>query len=329
MSKKHTAVVDAATRLSPQARDKLREAILEMEGREVFAIGALDASGIVQSLDIVARGTEHTVAAPFRYRESAQVLIHNHPSGTLLPSEADIAVAAEAGAEGIGSYIVDNDVSQVLVVAEPARLKTLRPLGADEIAAVLDTGGKLSRVMPGFETRPSQVDMAHDVSEIISDGGILVAEAGTGVGKSFAYLIPALAWAIGNNERVVISTATINLQQQIFKKDFPTVSTLFKNLQRPPWSKDEGTISANAGSMRRSRKTRCFRIRLSNYDRFWNGTTMGEVATKPTSHLPTTIRYGAAYAPRVTFVSLHTVRTTTNATFSALDSRRRARRSSS
>ena len=228
MSKKHTAVVDAATRLSPQARDKLRQAILEMEGREVFAIGALDASGIVQSIDIVARGTEHTVAAPFRYRESAQVLIHNHPSGSLLPSEADIAVAAEAGAEGIGSYIVDNDVSQVLVVAEPARSKTLRPLGADEIAAVLDTGGKLARVMPGFETRPSQVDMAHDVSEIISDGGILVAEAGTGVGKSFAYLIPALAWAIGNNERVVISTATINLQQQIFKKDFPTVSALFK-----------------------------------------------------------------------------------------------------
>jgi len=228
MSKKHSAVVDAATRFSPEARDKLREAIFSMEGREVFAIGALDAAGIVQTVEVVARGTEGAVAAPFRYRARAQVLIHNHPSGTLFPSEADIAVAAEAGTEGIGSYIVDNDVSQVLVVAEPARPKVLRPLSADEIAGVLDTGGKLSRVMPDFEPRPSQVDMAHDVSEIISDGGILVAEAGTGVGKSFAYLIPALAWAIGNDERVVISTATINLQQQIFKKDFPIVSALFK-----------------------------------------------------------------------------------------------------
>jgi ATP-dependent DNA helicase DinG len=228
MGKKHTAVVDAGTRFSLEARGKLRDAILGMEGREVFAVGALDAEGVVQALEIVARGTEGAVAAPFRYRERAQVLIHNHPSGTLFPSDADIAVAAEAGAEGIGSYIVDNEVSQVLVVAEPARPKTIRPLNADEIAAVLDAGGKLSRGMPEFEPRPSQVDMAHDVTEIISDGGILVAEAGTGVGKSFAYLIPALAWAIGNGERVVISTATINLQQQIFKKDFPIVSSLFK-----------------------------------------------------------------------------------------------------
>jgi len=228
MGKKHTAVIGAETRFSSESRGKLREAILGMEGREVFAIGALDASGLVQNLEVVARGTEAAVAAPFRYRERAQVLIHNHPSGTLFPSDADIAVAAEAGAEGIGSYIVDNEVSQVMVVAEPARPKIIRPLNADEIAAVLDAGGKLSRVMPEFEPRLSQVEMAHDVAEILSEGGILVAEAGTGVGKSFAYLIPALAWAIGNGERVVISTATINLQQQIFKKDFPIVSSLFK-----------------------------------------------------------------------------------------------------
>lgn len=199
-----------------------------MEGREVFAIGAIDGSGVIRALEIVARGTEEAVAAPFRFRENAHVLIHNHPSGTLFPSEADIMVAAEAGTEGIGSYIVDNEVSQVMVVAEPARPKTMRPLNADEIAAVLDEGGKLSKIMPEFEPRAPQVEMAHDVTEIMSDGGVLIAEAGTGVGKSFAYLVPALAWAIGNGERVVISTATINLQQQIFKKDFPTVSSLFK-----------------------------------------------------------------------------------------------------
>jgi ATP-dependent DNA helicase DinG len=240
MAKKHTAVVDAGIRFSAEAQNRLREAILCMEGREVFAIGALDASGMVQNLEIVARGTEGAVAAPFRSRERAHVLIHNHPSGTLFPSDADIAVAAEAGAEGIGSYIVDNEVSQVLVVAEPARPKTIRPLNADEIAAVLDEGGKLSDIMPEFEARTSQVDMAHDVTEIISDGGILAAEAGTGVGKSFAYLIPSLAWAIGNSERVVISTATINLQQQIFKKDFPLVSSLFKRPSKAAVVKGRG-----------------------------------------------------------------------------------------
>ncbi|HRT38446.1 MAG TPA: helicase C-terminal domain-containing protein [Rectinema sp.] len=228
MSKKQSAILDVATRFSTEAQNELRSAILAMEGREIFAVGTLDSKGLVKNIDILARGTESAVPAPFQKHSHAQVLIHNHPSGMLFPSDADIVVAAEAGAEGIGSYIVDNEVEHVLVVAEPVKPKTIRPLDADEIAAVLDSSGKLSHIMPEFEPRLSQVEMAHDVAEIISDGGILVAEAGTGVGKSFAYLIPALAWAIGNSERVVVSTATINLQQQIYKKDFPLVSSLFK-----------------------------------------------------------------------------------------------------
>lgn len=228
MGKKQTAIVDAVQRFTTQAQQELKNAISDMEGREVFAIGALDSRGLIKKLEILARGSEGAVPAPFRDRDSAQVLIHNHPSGELFPSDADVLVAAEAAADGLGSYIVDNAVAKVLVVAEPVRAKLIRPLNPDEIAAVLDDGGKLSLKMPEFEPRTSQVDMARDVAALISDGGILIAEAGTGVGKSFAYLIPSLAWAIGNNERVVVSTATINLQQQIFKKDFPVVSSLFK-----------------------------------------------------------------------------------------------------
>jgi len=228
MSKKQSAVMEAATRFTPEVQDELRSIVLAMEGREVFAVGMLNSKGLVENLEILGRGTEGAVPAPFQRRSYAQVLIHNHPSGILFPSDADVVVAAEASAEGFGSYIVDNGVSHVLVVAEPIKPKLIRSLDADEIAAVLDSHGKLSHIMPEFEARLSQVEMAHDVTEIISDGGILVAEAGTGVGKSFAYLIPALAWAIGNSEPVVISTATINLQQQIYKKDFPIVSSLFK-----------------------------------------------------------------------------------------------------
>jgi len=228
MSKKQSAVMEAATRFTPEVQDELRSIVLAMEGREVFAVGMLNSKGLVENLEILGRGTEGAVPAPFQRRSYAQVLIHNHPSGILFPSDADVVVAAEASAEGFGSYIVDNEVSHVLVVAEPIKPKLIRSLDADEIAAVLDSHGKLSHIMPEFEPRLSQVEMAHDVTEIISDGGILVAEAGTGVGKSFAYLIPALAWAIGNSEPVVISTATINLQQQIYKKDFPIVSSLFK-----------------------------------------------------------------------------------------------------
>ncbi|MCX8013830.1 MAG: ATP-dependent DNA helicase, partial [Rectinema sp.] len=184
--------------------------------------------GIVTHVDIIARGSEGAVPAPFHHSQNAQVLIHNHPSGSLFPSDADVAVAAEAGSQGMGSYIVDNEVEKLFVVMEPVAKKHLRPLDADEIAGVLDAGGKLSEKMPSFEPRPSQVDMARDVARTISEGGVLIAEAGTGVGKSFAYLVPAMAWAAGNGERVVISTATITLQEQIHKKDFPVISALFR-----------------------------------------------------------------------------------------------------
>jgi len=165
MTKTQSAPVDAAARFSPEAQHALRAAIEAVEGREVFAMGTLDAANKVATVDIIARGSDDAVAAPFRNREVAQVLIHNHPSGTLFPSEADVAVAAEAGAEGFGSYIIDNAVSKVFVIVEPARPKKLRPLDADAIAAVLDEGGKLSHRMESFEPRPSQVAMAHDVAE--------------------------------------------------------------------------------------------------------------------------------------------------------------------
>jgi ATP-dependent DNA helicase DinG len=63
------------------------------------------------------------------------------------------------------------------------------------------------------------------VSRAFNEDAVVCAEAGTGVGKSFAYLLPSMAWAVANDERVVISTATINLQQQLFDKDIPLVAS--------------------------------------------------------------------------------------------------------
>ena len=63
--------------------------------------------------------------------------------------------------------------------------------------------------------------MAAHISDGYNDGGVQLLEAGTGVGKSFAYLVPALAWARANGERTVVSTNTINLQEQLVGKDLP------------------------------------------------------------------------------------------------------------
>jgi len=99
--------------------------------------------------------------------------------------------------------------------------QTLCALDPDEVAAVLEHGGAFSQHFPNFEYRPEQVGMLRAVTQALSQGRHLMVEAGTGVGKSIAYLVPAALWAMQNNIRVVISTNTINLQEQLIHKDIP------------------------------------------------------------------------------------------------------------
>jgi ATP-dependent DNA helicase DinG len=94
-------------------------------------------------------------------------------------------------------------------------------LDIDDVAAVLDLGGQFANYMTEYEYRPQQVEMLRSVAKALSNSLHLMVEAGTGTGKSFAYLIPAAYWAIKNNTRVVISTNTINLQDQLINKDIP------------------------------------------------------------------------------------------------------------
>ena len=93
----------------------------------------------------------------------------------------------------------------------------------DEIGELLGEDGPFAQVLPGFEHRVEQVEMARSVAEAINDGQRLIVEAGTGVGKSLAYLLPAALYALENGRRVVISTNTINLQEQLIAKDIPTL----------------------------------------------------------------------------------------------------------
>jgi DNA polymerase-3 subunit epsilon/ATP-dependent DNA helicase DinG len=99
------------------------------------------------------------------------------------------------------------------------------PINPDEAAAILEYGGPFSKHFPNYEYRPEQVAMLRAVASALSTGQHLMVEAGTGVGKSFAYLVPAALFAWQNNTRVVISTNTINLQDQLIKKDIPDLRT--------------------------------------------------------------------------------------------------------
>jgi len=101
-------------------------------------------------------------------------------------------------------------VQEVPAVRGPAGL-------ADAVDRVFADDGPLTRAVPEFEPRPGQRDMASAVARVFGRGGVLLAEAGTGTGKTLAYLAPAIL----SGHRVLVSTGTKNLQEQIFDKDVP------------------------------------------------------------------------------------------------------------
>lgn len=93
----------------------------------------------------------------------------------------------------------------------------------EEVRNILSGAGMLAGGMPSFETRHGQIQMSVEVARTFNEERFLLVEAGTGTGKSLAYLVPALLWAAGGGPRVVIATKTINLQDQLWYRDIPMV----------------------------------------------------------------------------------------------------------
>jgi ATP-dependent DNA helicase DinG len=111
---------------------------------------------------------------------------------------------------------------------------TSSPIDVAELAAMLEPGGVLSQAFSTYEYRPPQVAMLEGVAGAFNQNHHLMAEAGTGTGKSLAYLLPAIAFAVKNGTRVVVSTNTINLQDQLFKKDLPDLQRILSRA----WGKE-------------------------------------------------------------------------------------------
>ncbi len=216
-------------KLTPEVILGMRRAINDSEGQEVLFTGELNEEGLVAAVEVAARGNDSAAPALYPFMLESEVVIHNHPSGVLKPSGADLGIASTLGNQGIGFYIVNNSVTKIYCVSEAVRTRKNRKLDAEAIAGFFLPRGELSKAVESYETRDPQVEMAEGVTEAFNNNLINITEAGTGVGKSFAYLVPAVNWCEINNERVIVSTATINLQQQLIEKDIPLITKLLKS----------------------------------------------------------------------------------------------------
>ncbi|HET9133902.1 MAG TPA: helicase C-terminal domain-containing protein [Gemmatimonadales bacterium] len=220
-------------RLSAAARETIRREIAAAGGNEVSFVATISPDGIVTGARAVARGTVEMVLALPGVARRGEMLLHNHPSGRLEPSSADLSVAARAHDDGIGFGIVDNAGERLYVVVEVPKATETTRLDPFDVIGLLGERGPIAQRMGSYEDRQSQRDLTAHLVDAYNDGGVLLLEAGTGVGKSFAYLVPALAWARANNERTIVSTNTINLQEQLVGKDLPLLA---EALGTPEWT---------------------------------------------------------------------------------------------
>jgi len=223
----------SAGRLDAAAREAIAAAIAAAGGREVSFVADVRPDGTVTAAAAVARGTVDAVLALPGVAARGQMVLHNHPSGVLDPSNADLDVAVRLHDGGIGFGIVSNDATACYVVVEVPRPREHVPLDPVAVARLLAPGGPVAAELGIHEDRQAQRDMAAYIADAYNEGGVAVLEAGTGVGKSFAYLAPAIRWAAANGERTVVSTNTINLQEQLVGKDLPLLSRALGAAERP------------------------------------------------------------------------------------------------
>jgi ATP-dependent DNA helicase DinG len=159
-------------RLTPPVCAHIAREIAAAGGREVSFVAEVGADGAISSARAVARGTVDMVLALPGVARRGEMLLHNHPSGRLDPSVADLNVAARLHDGGVGFGIVNNDATQLYVVVEVPRAPERRPLDPYAIVAALDEGGPVAGVLGQFEDRPSQRDMAAYIADGYNEGGV-------------------------------------------------------------------------------------------------------------------------------------------------------------
>ncbi len=235
-------LASSGLRIKQHAIDTFELAILVVPQAKSFKLGdlvtSLDAS--VQSEGIAHRALYDAQMTHALFCRLYELLLQNEPDTiadvvrltrnlTVWPLRA---VFEEALREAARRAMTRHDARAVRSLDDYLPLEAtnssqiIKPAVIDRI---FSQNGALGRLFPGYEQREPQVVMSHAVADSLNQSHHLIVEAGTGTGKGMAYLVPSALHALERGQRVVLATHTINLQDQLFFKDIPTLVNIFDN----------------------------------------------------------------------------------------------------
>lgn len=199
---------------------------MDAGGNEVLSAATCVSEGVWDDARVIARGNHDSAPAIIRSLRPGDIMMHNHPSGDIRPSDADINVASLCGKSGIGFAIHNNECTEFYVVVEPFVEKKPEVLSREEMIGYISRKGQIAAKLDNFEERAGQKELMGKIVDAVNKPCHAILEGETGIGKSMAYLIPAIHYANKNRCRVGISTNTINLQHQLVNKDLPFLASI-------------------------------------------------------------------------------------------------------
>ncbi len=215
--------MDIRDRFSEESLEIIRKILDEHDNKSIILKADFDDNELIQNPLFISENKKSLMSKIPEFFHKNEVLIRTSKPNLLYPSDLEIEISDELyNKKNVAFCILSNDLEDFYFLQDIDR-KNLKEV---EIENYFKKDGILAEYFDGFEYREEQETMAENIQKAINENKKVIVEAGTGTGKTLAYLIPTIKWAAENKKKVIIATNTINLQEQILYKDIPILKSI-------------------------------------------------------------------------------------------------------
>nr|WP_310787880.1 ATP-dependent DNA helicase [Fusobacterium nucleatum] len=217
--------MDIKDRFSEESLQTIKEYLQENNNKSMIFKATFDEDELIQEPFFLSLYKKKNFEETLTKVGKNEVVIRTTKPNQLYPSDMELELSEELyNRRNIAYSLLSSDLDDFYFVQDIDRLF----LEEVNIENYFSKDGILAKEIKGFEYRKEQEEMAHYIQDAINEDRKIIIEAGTGTGKTLAYLIPAIKWAVVNKKKVIIATNTINLQEQLLLKDIPLAKSIIK-----------------------------------------------------------------------------------------------------
>ncbi|WP_338985016.1 ATP-dependent DNA helicase [Fusobacterium nucleatum] len=217
--------MDIKDRFSEESLQTIKEYLQENNNKSMIFKATFDDNELIQEPFFLSLYKKKNFEETLTKVGKNEVVIRTTKPNQLYPSDMELELSEELyNRRNIAYSLLSADLDDFYFVQDIDRIF----LEKINIENYFSKDGILAKEIKGFEYRQEQEEMAHYIQDAINEDRKIIIEAGTGTGKTLAYLIPAIKWAVVNKKKVIIATNTINLQEQLLLKDIPLAKSIIK-----------------------------------------------------------------------------------------------------